>query len=54
MANAPTDPSPRFALAYPIAFFGLALFLCAWGLNGNRIFAPIAWVEQEIAPSESP
>lgn len=37
------------SLAYPIVFIGGVLFLCAWGLHGNRIFAPFVHLEQEVA-----
>ena len=40
------------SLVYPIAFFGGVLFLCAWYLNGNRIFAPFVYAEQQVKESE--
>lgn len=40
------------SLIYPIAFFGGTLFLCAWIMNGNRIFAPFVYAEQQITERE--
>jgi hypothetical protein len=39
-------------LIYPIVFFGGVLFLCAWYLNGNRIFAPFVPAEQHTTERE--
>ena len=44
-----TNSNPRLALLYPIMFFGGALFLCAWTLTGNRIFAALMPLEHPAA-----
>ena len=37
------------SLAYPIVFIGGVLFLCAWALHGNRVFAIFPLLKREIA-----
>lgn len=37
------------SLLYPIAFFGGVLFVCAWALHGDRLFAQIPHPDYEIA-----
>ena len=41
--------SKPVSLIYPIAFFGGVLFLCAWNLHGDRLFAQIPHHEHEVA-----
>ena len=40
------------SLIYPIAFFGGTLFLCAWIMNGNRLFAPFLLAQPQISERE--
>ena len=37
------------SLLYPIAFIGGVLFVCAWALHGDRLFAQIPHPEHEIS-----
>ena len=41
--------SKPVSVIYPIVFFGGVLFLCAWVLHGDRIFAPFKGLEHMIA-----
>ena len=49
---APVSDTKPVSLIYPIAFFGGTLFLCAWIMNGNRIFAPFVPAQQQVIESE--
>jgi hypothetical protein len=40
--------SKPVSLIYPIVFFGGVLFLCAWAIHGNRLFASVPYLEHEI------
>jgi hypothetical protein len=52
----PHDPSPPFALAYPIAFFGGVLLLCAWILNGihHPTYAPAEHAPESHEEAHAP
>jgi hypothetical protein len=43
-----STPKP-VSLVYPIVFIGGVLFLCAWAVQGNRVFAIFPLLTQEIA-----
>lgn len=43
-----SNPKP-VSLLYPVTFSVGVLFLCAWALHGDRLFAKIPHLEHEVA-----
>lgn len=43
-----SNPKP-VSLLYSIAFFGGVLFVCAWALHGDRLFAQLLHSDYENA-----